>query len=136
MQSETFATAKNPIPEPNTIVSEKLSDAASQVKSKASGLGRLAADKLDGTREGAAEGLESAGTSLHAKADSLPGGPKVTRAAHAAADSLNSTAQYIREHDMASMMADVKRLVKDNPGPALLGAAILGFVLARTLSRD
>jgi hypothetical protein len=136
MQSETFATAKSATPDPNSGVSDKLFDAASQVKSKASDLGRLAADKIDGNRDGAADGLESAGTSLHAKADSLPGGPKVTRAAHAAADSLNSTAQYIREHDVASMMADVKRLVKNNPGPALLGAAILGFVLARTLSRD
>ena len=36
----------------------------------------------------------------------------------------------------AGMMSDVKRLVKDNPVPALIGAAILGFLLARTLTRD
>jgi hypothetical protein len=136
MQAETFATAKNATSDTKSGVNKKLVDAASQVKTKASDLGRLAADKIDGTRDGAADGLESAGTSLHAKADSLPGGPKVTRAAHAAANTLNQTAEYIREHDVASMMADVKRVVKDNPGPALLGAVILGFVLARTLSRD
>jgi hypothetical protein len=60
----------------------------------------------------------------------------VGRAAHAVADSLDHTTKYIREHDVASMVSDVKRLVKDNPVPALIGAAILGFVLARTLSRD
>ena len=34
------------------------------------------------------------------------------------------------------MAADVQRIVKNNPGPALLAAAALGFLLARTLSRD
>jgi hypothetical protein len=136
MQPETFTTAKNANSDPKPGVSEKLFDVASQVKTKASNLGRSAADKIDENRGGAAAGLESAGTSLHARADSLPGGPKVTRAAHATADTLNHTAQYLREHDVASMLTDAKRLVKNNPGTALLGAAILGFVLARTLSRD
>ena len=34
------------------------------------------------------------------------------------------------------MLADVQRLVKNNPGVALLSAAALGFLLARTFSRD
>jgi hypothetical protein len=34
------------------------------------------------------------------------------------------------------MMADVQRVVKNNPGIALLTAAALGFLIARTFSRD
>jgi hypothetical protein len=33
-------------------------------------------------------------------------------------------------------MGDVQKLVKNNPGPALLIAAALGFLVARTFSRD
>lgn len=98
--------------------------------------GRKVADKIQGAQEGAAQRADAASDRLHEDSDSLPGGPKVARAAHAAADSLTKTAKYIRENDMASVAKDVKRLVKDNPVPALLGAAAIGFVLARMFSRD
>jgi len=68
--------------------------------------------------------------------DSLPGGESVKGAAHAAADALSSTADYVRENDLKSMLTDVRKLVKNNPGPALLTAAVLGFLVARTFSRD
>jgi hypothetical protein len=84
----------------------------------------------------AASGLESAASALHERADSLPGGERVASAAHTAASALGSTADYVRENDLKSMMADMQRLVKNNPGPALLTAAALGFLIARTLSRD
>jgi len=35
-----------------------------------------------------------------------------------------------------AMMADVLKLVKNNPGAALLTAAAVGFLMGRTLSRD
>jgi hypothetical protein len=96
----------------------------------------MAADKIDEKRGAAAEGLDSAADTLHAKADKLPGGEKVARAAHTAADALTSTAEYMREKDLKSMVADMQTLVKNHPGPALLSAAALGFLIARTFSRD
>ena len=33
-------------------------------------------------------------------------------------------------------MADVETVVKNNPGPALLVAAVCGFMLGRALTRD
>ena len=65
-----------------------------------------------------------------------PGGESVKGAAHAAADALSSTAEYVRENDSKSMLADARKLVKNNPVPALLTAAALGFLVARTFSRD
>jgi ElaB/YqjD/DUF883 family membrane-anchored ribosome-binding protein len=111
-------------------------DISSQAKAKASDVGQMAEDKIDERRETAAEGLDSAADSLHEKAERLPGGEKVSSAAHAAADALASTAEYVREHDLKSMVVDVQTLVKNNPGPALLTAAALGFLVARTFSRD
>lgn len=134
MHSETSATVPNGSMGQGSGAGERRLEGASEVRGTGSGPGRAAADKLDGNQEAA--GQDSAGAGPGPHADSSAGGPGVRGAAHTAAESLDHTAKYIREHDVASMVADVKRLVKDNPVPALIGAAILGFVLARTLSRD
>jgi hypothetical protein len=83
-----------------------------------------------------AGGLDSAASALHQNAEGLPGGDSVKSAAHTAADALSSTADYVRGNDLKGMLADVKKIVKNNPGPALLTAAVLGFLVARTFSRD
>ena len=111
-------------------------EGSSQTKAKASGLGQAATDRLNENRGAAAGGLDSAASALHGKADSLPGGETVANAAHTAANALGSTADYIRENDLKAMLEDVQKLVKNNPGPALLTAAVLGFLVARTLSRE
>ena len=105
-------------------------------KGKAAEMGQKVADKLDENRGAAASGLESAASTLREKADTLPGGERVSNAAHATADAVGVAADYVRENDLRTMMADVQQLVKNNPGPALLTAAALGFLLARTFSRD
>jgi hypothetical protein len=107
-----------------------------QADAKASGFGQMAADKVDQSRRAAAAGLGSAANALHDKADSLPGARKVAGAAHKVADALGSTAEYVRTNDLKSMMGDLQKLVKDNPGTALLTAAVLGFLIARTFSRN
>lgn len=99
-------------------------------------MARAAVDQVDRNRGAAAEGIESAASALHQKADNMPGGESVKGAAHTAADALNSTADYVREHDVKSMLADVQKIVKNNPGPALLTAAVLGFLVARSFSRE
>jgi hypothetical protein len=42
----------------------------------------------------------------------------------------------VRESDLEDMFSDVKRIVKERPGVALLAVAIAGFVVGRALSRD
>lgn len=107
-----------------------------EMERKAAGFGRMAADRIDESRATAASGLDTAAQTLHQKAGALPEGEKVAGAAHSAAEALASTADYIREHDVKSMIETLQRLVKNNPGPALFGAALLGFLVARALSRD
>jgi ElaB/YqjD/DUF883 family membrane-anchored ribosome-binding protein len=105
-------------------------------KSKAAEMGQKVADTIDQSRGTAAGGLESAANALRGKADTLPGGEKVANAAHATADAVGVAADYVRDNDVKAMMGDVQRLVKNNPGPALLIAAALGFLIARTFTRD
>jgi hypothetical protein len=105
-------------------------------KAKASEIGQKVADRIDDKRGAAAGGLDSAAAALHEHADTLPGGEKVAGAAHTAAEAVGTAADYVRENDVETMLADVQRLVKNNPGAALVTAAALGFLIARTFSRD
>ncbi|MEO8369076.1 MAG: hypothetical protein ABI806_07755 [Candidatus Solibacter sp.] len=111
-------------------------DVATQVKDKVANVGRAAAEKIDANLQSAASGLGNAASSLHENADSLPGGEKVSEMAHAAADKLGATADYVREHDVSGMAADLERLVRNNPAPALLSAAVIGFLVGRAMSND
>ena len=117
-------------------LSDQASKAASEVKSRAQGLGRRAAERAEDARRAAAGGMDSVADTLHAKADSLPGGERVAGAAHSAADALASGAQYVRDHDVQDMLQDLLEVVRNNPGAALLGAAALGFLVGRAVSRD
>lgn len=129
-------TSSNSTSSDGSSSSDTTSSTLSRAKAEASALGRSAADTIDANRSTAAGGLDSAASAIHQKADSLPGGESVHSAAHTAADALSSTADYVRENDVKSMLSDLQSLVKKNPGPALLTAAVLGFLVARTLSRD
>ena len=120
----------------SSTLGEKLSDTATQVKDKVSEMGRSAADKIDENRDAAAGGLDKAAAALHENAESIPGGEKVTGMAHATAEKLSATAGYVREHDVNKMMFDVESLVKKNPGPSLLVAAIVGFLVGRAFSNN
>lgn len=67
----------------------------------------------------------------------IDGGIKATRGFVAqAGDALDTTAKYFREGDARQVADDVYDYVKRYPLHALAGAAILGFVAGRLLSRD
>lgn len=117
-------------------VKQQVTDAASTAKQKISDAGRQASDKIDEKRGPAADALESAASAIHEKAEDLPGGETVKSVAHSAAEKLESTAGYIREHDVRAMLTDVEEIVKRNPGPALLVAAAIGFLIGRAFRED
>ena len=113
-----------------------VSDRAADAKSKFSDLARTTAAAVDKNRSSAADGLDTAASTLHAKADALPGGEGISGVAHTAADRLSTTANYVREHDVNRMMTDVETVVTRNPGPSLLVAAAVGFLVGRAITRD
>ncbi len=75
--------------------------------------------------------MDRAAATLHGRAENLPGVDKITGLAHTAADKLSAGAGYFREHDVERIKEDVKTLVKNNPGPSLLVAGVIGFFLGR-----
>ncbi len=106
------------------------SRATAELKGKAYGIGRRAADRAERLRTSAAGGLDSVASTLHRQ------GERVAGAADSAADTVAAGADYLRQHDMRTIRNDLMRVVGRNPGMALLGAAILGFLAGRLMSRD
>jgi ElaB/YqjD/DUF883 family membrane-anchored ribosome-binding protein len=107
-----------------------LAEKAADAKESLTELGRRAADKLEDSRDSTARALDKTATSLHSGADQF------SHVGHYAADRLQATADYVRETDLESIFDDVQNLVRRYPAQALAGAAILGFLVARGLSRS
>jgi hypothetical protein len=80
-----------------------------------------------------ARGIDAAADSLHANADRLPGGERVSGAAHSAAAGMEKAADYLRDQDLRGLLTDIRQSITRHPGAALLAAAALGFVIARNL---
>ena len=117
-------------------VKNKVADAASTAKQKVSDVGRQATDKIDEKRGPAADALQNAAATIHEKAEDLPGGETVRSVAHSAAEQLESTAGYKREHDVRGMISDVEEVVRRNPGPSLLIAVAIGFLIGRAFRAE
>jgi hypothetical protein len=129
MAYETNTPGTDRVNDPSSL-SDDTRAASLGARSSASDVGRKVSGKAEQVQATAADSLDSAANAVHS------GGARVARAAHRAADSLSSGAQYVREHDARHMMEDLREVVRNNPGPALLGAVALGFVVGRALYRN
>jgi hypothetical protein len=118
--------------EPSTL-GDKLADGATRLQDKTAEIGRRATGAVDQNIASAATGLDRAAASLHGRAENLPGVDKLSGLAHATADKLSTTADFLREHDVAKLKDDLKTLVKRNPGSSLLIAGVIGFLVGRTI---
>jgi ElaB/YqjD/DUF883 family membrane-anchored ribosome-binding protein len=105
-------------------------DTASQATEKISELGQRAVSQIDSTREPIANTLDRSATTLHETGDSA------ARAAHVTADKLQSTAKYVRQNDLQSMLGDIQDLATQHPGVCLAAAVGVGFLLGRMFSRS
>ena len=130
------APVDNPMADKTASLGKELADRASEAKDSMSDTARSSTMKVDEGGSMAADRLHSAVAAVQQRVGELPGGQRVKELTAAAADRLSTTADYMRSHDAKRMMADVETVVKNNPGPALLVAAVFGFVLGRALTRD
>jgi ElaB/YqjD/DUF883 family membrane-anchored ribosome-binding protein len=124
-----------PKTKPKTFADQAM-DQASRAREAASQAVQDTADAVDQGRATAADRLEDTASAVRSRVEELPGGQRVRELAHATADRLTSTADYVRTHDMSRMVEDVEAVVKNNPGPSLLVAAAFGFLLGRAMARD
>jgi ElaB/YqjD/DUF883 family membrane-anchored ribosome-binding protein len=112
---------------------EKVTDAVNETREKVQDAGRGFQSNVDESRAPAADKLESAASLLHDKADNLPSGQPVAHLAHAAAEKMQATADYVRQHDVRDMMDDLKALVRKHPAQSLVAAVAAGFLIGLAL---
>jgi hypothetical protein len=57
------------------------------------------------------------------------------RAARTLAEVAETAMRRVRDRDLSGALSDIRRLIDERPGAALLAAAAVGFLLARSLTR-
>jgi len=113
-------------------VKDRVLDMASKVKDKTDQIAETVSERFDQQRENAADSLGRAASTVHQNAGSLPGGPKVVNLTHALADGMESTASYLRDHDLSNMGKDVMNVCRRYPTQSLVAALALGFLIGRS----
>ena len=103
-------------------------EAAAEASEKISDLGRRTVDQLDSAREPIASTLDRTASTLHEKGDTA------AKVAHFTADRVQSTADYVRQNDVQSMMGDVRDFASRYPGQCFAIAVGIGFLLGRFFS--
>lgn len=145
MDDSKITNSETPYAQPEggtaTAARMKLSEKAAEVKEKVADLGRTTVGNIDESRKNAAGALDQAAAKLHSGGDQFPGkvqsaADQISGVAHKTADKLEAAADYLRGTDLKGMGEDLKHVVKRHPGPSLAVAAVLGFLVARSLRRD
>lgn len=90
-------------------------------------LGRRAIDSVDAHRRPVAATLEQTASALHEQTDRVAG------IAHATADGMRATADYVRENDLHAMSKSVGNIVHRYPAQSVIAAAVAGFCVARAM---
>ena len=114
-------------------VKERAGQAANQAKERAGQVADNATQAVDQRREQASGKLDTAAVQLRESGEKLPGGERSTEMASMAADKVEATSSYIREHDVQDMMTDLETLVRNHPTQSLVAAAAAGFLVGRML---
>lgn len=115
-----------------TDIASAVGAKAAALKDKTNDLGRQAIDKIDEKRVAAAGAMRDAASTMHESADKIPDIPAMT---HQAARRMESTADYLDNHDTRQFISDIGAVVKNSPVPSLMIAALAGFIIGRTLRR-
>lgn len=97
-------------------------------------LGRTTGEKLDAARHVTAAALENAASSV--RTTGRQGTETIETLAESAADKLDSTAAYMRSHDVGGMLINLRQMIGRNPARFLLLAAGIGFLAGSILHRD
>ena len=112
-------------------VTNKAKGAASQVQDAARDATGMAKERMDEGMDKAAEGVQSAAETVREKAQERGG--VTAQYGTKAADVMETSAEYLREHDTSQVMDDIEKFVRDHPVQAVAGAIIGGFILGRVL---
>jgi len=129
-------------PENTSDLSETISDAkdraaglASKLKDKASQVTSTVSDTVGRQRDNVAGGLDRVASTIHEKAGSLPGGQRAANAANSLADGMESTASYLRDHNLKDMGDSLTGICRKYPVQSLVAALTIGVLVGRAFRK-
>ena len=100
-------------------------------QTKTSEYGEKAQMKADQGLDKAATAADKAASQLREKA--MQQGGKTGEIGTKVADKLETTSDYLQQHDTTEILDDIEKFVRDHPLQAVGAAAFGGFVLARII---
>ena len=119
-----------------TPVTQTAGQALHTAQAKVGQVAGQAATTANQGMDAAAGGLNSLAGTIRDRSQSMSGqGPSGTaqQAAAAAADKLETAAQYLRQTDPEQLVTELEALVRRRPVEAVLVAVGLGFLLSRVI---
>ena len=114
---------------------ETVSNLTENVKGKASELGQKVTETIDEQRQATASTLRNAATTLYTEAERLPG-ERIKSIAQGAAERIDQTSEYIRQHNAPAVLDDVTQLARRYPGRTIIVSLAVGFLLGRLFTSD
>ncbi len=141
--ADTTLVKERELPAPRTSTERGLAD---RLREGRENLSSQAGEKARGlVSQGLERSAEALGNVAKLVGDSAPGledrlGPEYGDYARRAASAIENAANTIADKDPDELIDDTREFVRNSPGLAIAGAAILGFVVARLvktgLARD
>ena len=110
---------------------DKATEYGEKAQTKASEFGQKAQQQADQGLDKAATAADKAASQLREKA--IQQGGKTGEIGTKVADKLETTSDYLQQHDTTEILDDIEKFVRDHPLQAVGAAAFGGFVLARIL---
>ena len=114
-----------------------LTDAASELgkdaKESAEELGRSAGRKLDDAREGTADALHAAASSV--RKTGRQSSEAIDNLATGAADRLDASASYVDNHDLQDAFNGLRKFARRHLTESIVFAAAIGFLAGAALNR-
>lgn len=114
-------------------LTETASELGKEAKDSMEELGRAAGRKLDEMRDEAGGALHTAASSV--RTTGRRGLKAIDNLATGAADRLDATASYVKDHDLKGMLTGIRKFSRKHPTRSLLIAAAIGFLAGSALSR-
>ncbi len=111
-------------------MTDKAGDYVDTAKEKAGQARAAVMEQTEQGRQKAATGLDSAADQLRER---LSGEGMQGQVGTKVADSLEKTADYLREHETSEIWDDIEQYVQDHPMQAAVGALAAGFLIGRVI---
>jgi hypothetical protein len=114
-------------------MTSKASEGLSRAQERVEELGQTAGEALDGARHETAAVLENAASSV--RTTGRYGAETIETLSGSAAGKLDSTAAYVRSHDVGGMLISLRQVIGRHPTGFFILAAGIGFLVGSAVRR-